>query len=175
MFTCIHCQDVCAHLWSQRREDWAGCSPECCPGSHPRAATRSWGAGCRRAGQDGPSGAPRTGRTGCSRDWRTTETEHAFILITFSLSNVKLSSEGQSGIPPLCLQVTSGCVLFWTIWALERSPSSQYCSCCSTSCCCSAATADFTLLGLCLRQLALISWFSVAWTAGGVVSGVSSS
>lgn len=74
-FVCIHCERGHAHLWSPRREDWAGCSPECCLESHSRVATRSWGAGCRRAGRDGPCGAPRTARTGCSRDCCTTEKE----------------------------------------------------------------------------------------------------
>lgn len=66
------CVCVCTYLWSQMREDWAGCSPECCSESHPRVATRSSGEGCRTAAQDGACGAPHMDWTGCSLDWRTT-------------------------------------------------------------------------------------------------------
>lgn len=56
------------------REDWAGQSPECWPGSCPRAATDSWGEGCRMPGQDAAYDAPHMDQRDCSLGWRTTAT-----------------------------------------------------------------------------------------------------
>lgn len=94
----------CTDLWSQMREDWAGCSPECYSGSHPTAATRSWGEECRRAAQDAACGAPHMDRIGCSLDWQTT----------------KRRRDGRKTVSGLLIAHLLLILIFWLVGSLKQ-------------------------------------------------------